>query len=317
MPEPIKAKGLILTHRGVLRISGPDRVAFLQGLVSNDIDAVSPTRSIWSAFLTAQGKFLHEFFVTQESGGAGPDEEPNTEGALLMDCEAERLADLQRRLKLYKLRSQVQLEDVQSTYSVVALFGDAALSALGLENTAGKSADLAEGRVFVDPRLSEMGARAILPAAAAETMLTGAGFELASLAEYDRVRSELGVPDGSRDLEIEKSILLENGFDELHGVDWDKGCYMGQELTARTKYRGLVKKRLMPVEISGTAPAPGTPLLLEGKEVGIMRSAADTRGLDTMGLATVRLNALQETDSLEMQAGETKVVARKPSWMKT
>lgn len=312
MPEPIKAKGLILPHRGVLRISGPDRVAFLQGLVSNDIDAVSPTQSVWSAFLTAQGKFLHEFFVTEEPADAGSDEGTETEGALLIECEAERLPDLQRRLKLYKLRSQVQLEDVRTNYSVVALFGDAALSTLGLENSAGMSADLGEGRVFVDPRLIEMGARAILPAATAEAVLAGAGFELATLAEYDRLRSELGVPDGSRDLEIEKSILLENGFDELHGVDWDKGCYMGQELTARTKYRGLVKKRLMPVEISGTAPAPGTPLLLEGKEVGIMRSAIDSRGL-----ATVRLNALQETDSLEMHAGETTIVARKPSWMRT
>lgn len=303
MPEPIKAKGLLLSHRGVLRVSGPDRVAFLQGLVSNDIEAVSQTQSVWAAFLTPQGKFLHEFFVTEEAGA---------KGALLIDCEAERLADLQRRLKLYKLRSQVQLEDMQGTYSVAVLFGDAALSVLGLESTAGNSADLSEGRVFVDPRLTEMGARAILPSARAEALLTDAGFETASLADYDHLRSGLGVPDGSRDLEVEKSILLENGFDELHGVDWDKGCYMGQELTARTKYRGLVKKRLMPVEISGPAPAPGTPLLLADKEVGIMRSAAGSRGL-----ATVRLSALQETESLEMCAGETKVVARKASWMQT
>lgn len=312
MPEPIKAKGLILSHRGVLRVSGPDRVAFLQGLVSNDIEVVSQTQSVWAAFLTPQGKFLHEFFIVEDPTGALSNDKNGAEGALLIDCEAERLADLQRRLKLYKLRSQVQLEDVQSTYSVAVLFGDGALAALGLESTPGNSADLSTGRVFVDPRLPELGARAILPSATAEALLKDAGFEAASLAEYDHLRSGFGVPDGSRDLEIEKSILLENGFDELHGVDWDKGCYMGQELTARTKYRGLVKKRLMPVEISGPAPAPGTPLLLEGKEVGIMRSAVDTRGL-----ATVRLNALEETGSLEMQAGETRIIARKPSWMQT
>jgi len=109
----------------------------------------------------------------------------------------------------------------------------------------------------------------------------------ASAAEWDRHRIALGLPDGSRDLEADKTVLLEAGFDELHGVSWSKGCYMGQELTARTKYRGLVKRRLVRVRIEGPRPAPGTPVFRGGVEAGTMRSSADG-----WGLAQLRLDAL-------------------------
>ena len=102
-----------------------------------------------------------------------------------------------------------------------------------------------------------------------------AGLAEAEFAAYDRLRLGLGIPDGSRDLVLEKSILLEAGFDELNGVDWQKGCYIGQELTARTKYRGLIKRRLMPVRIDGPAPAPGTIVTADGRDVGEMRSSRD------------------------------------------
>ena len=140
----------------------------------------------------------------------------------------------------------------------------------------------------------------------AAAALEAAGFGPADLADYDRLRISQGVPDGSRDLEVEKSILLENGFDELHGVDWDKGCFMGQELTARTHYRALIKKRLMPVAIDGPAPAPGTPVLAGGKEAGIMRSA-----VDGLGLALLRLEFL---DAAPFTAGEAQLTPRKPDW---
>ena len=101
--------------------------------------------------------------------------------------------------------------------------------------------------------------RVLAPAGQAAALLAARGCAEAPLAAYDALRLELGVPDGSRDLPVEKALLLESGFDELHGVDWQKGCYMGQELTARTKYRALIKKRLFPVRVEGALPAPGTP----------------------------------------------------------
>jgi hypothetical protein len=126
------------------------------------------------------------------------------------------------------------------------------------------------------------------------------------------LRLTLGVPDGSRDLVVEKSILLESGFDELNGVDWQKGCYIGQELTARTKYRGLIKKRLLPVTIAGPLPAPGTPVLLGTEDAGEMRSASDG-----MGLALLRLEALGAASAEKpLTAGQARLTPRRPDWAK-
>src|SRR4029077_12578619 len=107
---------------------------------------------------------------------------------------------------------------------------------------------------FIDPRLPELGVRVLAPTGTAATLLAARGLAEASLESSDALRLSLGAPDGSRDLPIEKALLLESGFDELTGIDWKKGCYMGQELTARTKYRGLVRKRLFPVRVEGTLP---------------------------------------------------------------
>src|SRR5205085_4806780 len=120
--------------------------------------------------------------------------------------------------------------------------------------------------------LPELGVRVLAPVGKAASLLAARGAIEAPLAAYDQLRLRLGVPDGSRDLTPEKALLLESGFDELHGVDWKKGCYMGQELTARTKYRGLIKRRLFPVRIDGPLPPSGTPVQRDGREVGEIRS---------------------------------------------
>jgi folate-binding protein YgfZ len=226
---------------------------------------------------------------------------------VLLECEAARLDDLRGRLGRYKLRARVEFEDVSATYAIAAIFGEGALDALGLPAQAGQAATFAGGLAYVDPRLPELGARAVLPKAEAAATLEGAGFAPGTFGHYDRLRIGLGVPDGSRDLEVERSALLENGFDELHGIDWDKGCFMGQELTARTKYRALTKKRLLPVRIDGPVPAPGTPVTAEGKDAGVMRSAADG-----LGLALIRLEHLEAP----LSAGAARLTPTKPAWMR-
>ena len=120
----------------------------------------------------------------------------------------------------------------------------------------------------------------------------------------------LGLPDGTKDMVVEKTILLEANFDALNGLDWDKGCYMGQELTARTKYRGLIKKRLMPVEVEGQAPAPGTPLMLDGKEAGEMRSS-----YDGLGIALIRLDRIGDGETLKLEADGATISTRQPTWL--
>ncbi|HTR85306.1 MAG TPA: folate-binding protein [Reyranella sp.] len=274
----------LLPHRGVVAVAGEDRIPFLQGLVSNDVTKVAPTKAIWAALLTPQGRFLNDMFVVDAGFKT-----------LLLETERDRAPALAKKLALYKLRSKVTIEDRSAAMDVAAVFGPGA-----------EKCNAVPGALsFIDPRLPALGVRVLLPAGEAAKRL---GLPEAPLAEYEALRLSLGVPDGSRDLPVEKALLLESGFDELHGIDWQKGCYMGQELTARTKYRGLVRKRLFPVKVEGPLPAPGTLIERDGQEVGEIRSGAGDRAI-----AMLRLEALT-ADALT--ADQARIVPQKPDWMR-
>lgn len=270
--------------RAVLKVAGEDRRAFLQGLISNDINKAGPGRAIWAAFLTPQGKFLHDLFIVEQGD------------AFLIDVEAERIAEFVKKLSMYKLRSKVTIAAAPEL-SVFALFGDGVAGALGLANEPGAAAPFADGAAFMDPRRAALGARVYAA--------TAPDFPQAPFAAWDQARIREGVPDGSRDLPVDKALLLENGFDELGGVDFQKGCYMGQELTARTKYRALVKKRLLPVTLDGTAE-PGAPVMAGEAEAGEMRSVQGN-----VGLALLRLEYLKAP----LTWGGAAVTASVPDWV--
>jgi len=288
-----------LPARGVLEVAGEDRVAFLQGLVTNDVTKATSERAIFAALLTAQGRYLFDFFIVAVGD------------ALYVETEAARLGDLQRRLALYKLRSKVALADASPRFVVAVGFGAKAGTALGLASE-GAAKPFAGGVAYADPRLAELGLRFVVPRSSGFAALEQAGFARADEAAYDRHRLALGVADGSRDLPVEKALLLEAGFDELHGIDWQKGCYMGQELTARTKYRALIKKRLLPVMIDGPLPAPGTPILLDGAEAGEIHSGRGDRAL-----ALLRLDAVEAAEKgASLLAGTTRVKPERPGWAK-
>jgi folate-binding protein YgfZ len=285
--------------RGVIEIKGEDRVAFLQGLVSNDVAKAASGRAVYAALLTPQGRYLHDFFLVEK------------DGAFLLDCEAPRAADLKRRLSLYKLRSKVTIAETSASWQAVVAWGDGVAARFGLGDDAGLARGFSGGIAFVDPRLKRLGVRVLLPRAEGDGALAALGLGRGDIAQYHARRIAEGVPDGSRDLVVERAILLENGFDELNGVDWQKGCYMGQELTARTKYRGLVRKRLMPVEVEGPLPEPGTPVTLDGEDAGEMRSGAGAQAL-----AIIRLEAFEKAaaEGKALTAGEARLRPRKPEW---
>jgi tRNA-modifying protein YgfZ len=289
----------VLGDRGVLEIAGADRRAFLQGLVSNDVQKLAPRHALYAAFLTPQGKYLHDFFLVERGE------------VVYLDGERARLPDLLRRLSMFKLRAKVALADVSETFTVAVAFGADAGTRLGLPADPGAAAPFADGIACIDPRLAALGARLLLPRSVGTDALEAAGLARAEPAEYDRLRLSLGVADGSRDLIVEKAILLEAGFDELHGVDWDKGCYMGQELTARTKYRALIRKRLMPVRVEGPLPEPGTIVKLGEQEAGEMRS-----GRGDLALALLRLEVVDEAakTGAPLLAGAARVRPIKPDW---
>jgi tRNA-modifying protein YgfZ len=259
-----------LPDRGVIAVTGDDRIGFLQGLVSNDVAAARPGEAVWAALLTPQGKWLADFFIFDDRA------------RLLLDCERHQIPDLIQRLSRYRLRMKVALQPEPDLTVQVGWNGKPEV----------------DGILAPDPRLPDFAWRYLSATPLPET---------ATPQDWDHHRLSAGIPDGSRDMETDRSVLLEAGFDELSGVSWSKGCYMGQELTARTKYRGLLKRRLVPVTIDGPMPAPGTPILRDGHEVGTMRSAHDH-----IGLANVRLEAIDSP----LQCGDSKLTPRKPDWMK-
>ena len=272
-----------LSLRGVICISGPDTRSFLQELVTNDVEKVRPGHAVYAALLTPQGKYLFDFFMVDCDREGHPFE-------LLLDCEAARRADLIDRLEMYKLRADVTFTDMTESYAVWAILGD-------ITAPEGKSL------IYRDPRHPGMGHRAIIPAS------NHPGFVEGSFEDYERLRLTLGIPDSSRDIEVNKRLILEANLDALNGVDFEKGCYVGQEIAARMKYRGKVRKRLLPVRFDGQAPEPGSAIFVNEVEIGETRSCLDDRAI-----ALIRIEDLAKGPA-QLEDG-TAVIPEAPAWMK-
>jgi folate-binding protein YgfZ len=270
--------GFVKLDRGLVAVTGADCRTFLQGLISQNIDAVSPTRAAYGAFLTPQGKYLHDFCLAEIGG------------RIILDGEHARGDELIARLKRFKLRAKVELA-LADDLAVFAIFGQDSTSALDLPDTPGAARQIGDGIAFVDPRSAALGCRLILPSADAAAIVAGLPIVEAPLEDYETLRIRHAIPDGTRDMDVEKSTLLECNFEALNGIDWEKGCYIGQEVTARTKYRGLLKRQLIPVSVDGDAPTPGSAVCAEGKQVGEIRSIHGR-----VALASLRLDALESTD---------------------
>lgn len=244
-----KAFYCTLKNRGLIHVEGDDRYDFLQGLISNDIHKVKENKIIYSCLLTPQGRFLHDFFIHEG------------DGFLLLDCEGgARADDLYETLNKYRLRADVFLS-VEENTPVYAVFGD---ETLGLH----------------DPRHFKMGTR---------TFEKPNDIPQMPFEEWDKERIMLGIPDGSRDMKITRSTLIECNIDIFNGIDWDKGCYMGQELTARMHHRNLGKKHLQTITSISSAPLPEafTDIHLNGVLIGNMRSSCENTGLAIINDAAI------------------------------
>ena len=291
-----------LKNRGVLEISGPDARDLLQGIISNDVNRLDSDHALYAALLTPQGKFLFDFFLMETGDG------------LLLDGERNRIATLEKHLKFYKLRADVTINDRSDEYDIYALFGDNAANVAGLTNKPAAAISDEAGVRYIDPRLAAMGVRFAhrcdrqselqekfpeLPPLAADDE---------GLAAYDAWRIANGVADGSRDIAVEKYFLLEANFDALAGVDFKKGCYVGQELVSRMKHRNAVRKRILPVSAQGTLPPPQTPIVTkDGREAGTLLT-----GLGNRALAYLRLEKLDQP----LDAGDVSLCVEIPEWLR-
>ena len=285
-----------LEGRGVLAIDGPDARAFLQGIITNDVSQVDRACAIYAALLTPQGKFLFDFFIADDG-----------EGGLLLDTRRDRLDALVERLDFYRLRAKVRIRDVSEDWRVGALIGDEAARTARLVSRPGNARRAERSIIMVDPRLAALGVRLVHPVDR-PVFAEVAGV---STDVYESLRLDLSVGEATLDILVGKSFALESNFDHLNAVDFTKGCYVGQELTARTRYRGTVRRRLYRVSATNdeSLPDPGTPITAGKTEIGEMRSS---RG-DT-GIALIRTDRLEEAGDREIRAGRAVLNAERPGW---
>ena len=259
-----------INNRVCINVTGEDAKSFLQGMITNDMNILSDQPAIYACLLTPQGKFLYDFMVTAITNGYRLE---------VLTHEAEALI---KRLKPYKLRSKVNFE-MDEVYKIYAGW---------------RGAEKPDGS-YQDPRLPELGWRFVAPLSLDTD---------SDLKEYDRHRVTLGVPDGSRDLTAELATLYDGNIDVLHGVAFNKGCYMGQELTARVHFRGLVKKRMYPFNVKEGTPETGSVLKSDGKKIGQV-----TGVYGSLGLSVVKVDAVENTKLAQTDSGAT-VQIFQPTW---
>jgi tRNA-modifying protein YgfZ len=268
-----------LRDRGVVRLKGADAYGFLQALITNDMALLSPQRALWAAMLSPQGRYLVDFFVVQ------------AQGDVLLDVDAASVDALVKKLTMYRLRADVQIQ--RDDASVYAIFG-------------GEVAP--DGNVvYRDERSEMMGWRSII--AHAQGANDVCREEDATMQDYEHHRLSLGVPEGAKDAVVDRSLMLEMGYDLLGAVSFSKGCYVGQEVTARSKHRGELRKALFLVEADTALPVAGTPVMAGDDELGELRSSEGG-----VGLALLRLDRVAEAQDSSVTAGGVHVTVRVPAW---
>ena len=307
-----RAAWLEFSHGGLIAVSGPERVAFLGGLITNQVRKVGEEQTVYAAMLTPQGRFLWDFTIVSH------------QERLLLATEPDRVAELAQRLSMYLMRSKAQVAVLAAgEFSLLGVAGPDAdavvadlfsLPAVAAATLGATFSPDAETRLWRDPRHAAFGWRMLVPAAAADALrqrlakaLPGAGF-----TAWQAYRVHCCLPRGGSELIPDKTLPLEAGLEDLHGVVFDKGCYVGQETTARTKHRGTLKKRLFQVRFAEDgAPLPsGTPLLNpNGKEVGVLATVSEQAGA---ALAVLRLSDVAKNETLTAMARE--VTVHKPEW---
>src|SRR5262245_6731083 len=282
-------KAALLPDRGVIKVAGPDGRKFLNGLVTTDLAKVAPGRPRFAGLLTPQGKIIADFIIVEA--------EPADGGGFFLDVPRAVARTLTDRLNFYKLRANVMVEDLSETLGVMATWE-------GQGNTE-------YGLCYADPRLPELGTRCMLPPHVAEKAASDLGGDLVDPSDYEAHRIALGIPRGGIDFIYGGTFPHESNMDQLHGVDLDKGCFVGQEVVSRIEHRAIARTRVIPVGFDGPPPEAGAPVTAGDKNVGMMGS-----GVTGRGLAALRLDRVEDAlaNGTALVAGGIELHVVKPRW---
>jgi len=286
-------KAALLPDRGVVKVAGDDARNFLNGLFTADIGKMTPHTPRFTALLTPQGKIIVDCIVAEAPAEDG--------GGFFLDCPRALAGDLVGKLNFYKLRAKVMAEDLSATLGVLALWDGTGTTEYGL--------------CYPDPRLPALGQRFILPPhlvkEAAADLGTNLGAEVVEASAYEAHRIALGVPRGGLDFMYGDAFPHETDMDQLNGVDFAKGCYVGQEVVSRIEHRGSARKRIVQFTTDTFAPDAGVPVMAGSKQIGTTGSAAGPKGL-----AMLRLDYLSDAQAngTPIMAGSAVIRPHKPQW---
>jgi tRNA-modifying protein YgfZ len=294
----------LIPDRGVIKIAGDDARKLLHGLVTVDMLQLAPATARFCALLTPQGKIIADFFVTEGS----PTQHGELGAGFFLDVPRAQGATLIERLNLYKLRAKVTVEDMSAKLGVLAAWNE---GGSGNGSAAVPAGALKPGLCYADPRLPALGLRAIIPAARAAQAAAELAANLVDASVYEAHRIALGVPSGGVDFAYSDAFPHETDMDQLGGVDFDKGCFVGQEVVSRMQHRGTARTRAIPVRFDGRAPETGTAITAGGRPVGTLGSTGGGRGI-----ALLRLDRVDEAlaEGGKLAAGTVPLHLIKPDW---
>jgi hypothetical protein len=280
----------LLPDRGVIKVAGDDARKFLNGLVTCDMAKVSPTAARFGALLTPQGKIIADFIIAEAAADDG--------GGFFIDCPRALVLTLVEKLNFYKLRAKATVEDLSGALGVMAAWD-------------GQNAATETALCYADPRLPALGIRLVLPPHAAQEAAADLGATLIEAAAYEAHRIALGIPRGGSDFSYGDAFPHEADMDQLAGVDFDKGCYVGQEVVSRVQHRASARSRVVPVVYDDFAPMNGLPIMAGEKEIGVLGATANGRGL-----ALLRLDRAADAQAagVPLTAGGITLRPVKPDW---
>ena len=293
-----KKKVYILEDRGILFVQGKDAKGFLQNLITNDIDKVNETNSCFASLLTPQGKYLFDFLVVKHKNG------------YFLDCEKIQIENLYNQLDLYKLRSKVEILNLSNEFVIAALSNEKFLEFEGAKNLPGFTIKYREDPIFLDPRNKELGARIIVNLEKLYLSIKELGLISAENKEYYVLSHKLGIPQIDNSKLQNKIFGIECNFDELNAIDFKKGCYVGQENTARIKLKNKLSKRLFPINIINGKLYEGESIYNNEIEIGRVLIDSD------YPFALVNYLNKNFVEKANFKTKEASININKPDWIK-
>ena len=292
-----KNKIYILEDRGILYINGDETIEFLQNIITNDINKINESKSCFASLLSPQGKYLFDFILIKHKNG------------FFIDCEKKQIEDLFKQLTLYKLRSKVEILNLSNEFVVAALSKEKFLSLKNTKDEAGFTTKFREDPLFLDPRNKHLGARLIINLEKLYLSIKKLDLKSSEEQEYYDLSHRLGIAQINTDKLKNKIFGIECNFEELNGIDFKKGCYVGQENTARIKLRNKLSKRLLPIEIIEGKACIDEDIKINNESIGRILICAN------YPFALIKFKRENFDSSKDYFSNSAKIKVIKPNWI--